>query len=107
MGSYSLITFDHYFQRLIGLIGKRSINPLHVFHFVPCNSVHTFGMMVPLTIIFLDRQMHVLHVIAELMPCRVAWHRHASSVLEMRAGTIASIEQASALVDALFFQCKG
>lgn len=107
MRAYSLITFDRYFQRLIGLMGKRSINPHHVFHFIPCNSVHTFGMAIPLTIIFLDRQMHVLHVIAELVPCRVAWQRHASSVLEMRAGAIASIEQASALVEFLFFKCKG
>ena len=104
MHDYSLITLDRFFPRLVGLMGKQSIGPHQVFHFVPCNGVHTFGMAMPLTIIFLDRQLRVLKVIKELVPARVAWHRHAASVLELRAGSIASIEQATQLVVSLFMK---
>ena len=98
---YTLITFDRFFQRLVGLMGRKAINSRHVFHFVPCNSIHTFGMTVPLTVIFLDKQLRVLHVIDYLAPARVAWCRPAWSVLELRAGSITSDRQAQELVAAL------
>ncbi|WP_407638154.1 DUF192 domain-containing protein [Advenella mimigardefordensis] len=75
---------------------------MRVCHFVPCNSIHTFGMAFPLTVIFLDRQMRLLRVINHLAPARVAWHWRACSVLELRAGSITSGRQAQALVASLF-----
>ncbi|HBP28437.1 MAG: DUF192 domain-containing protein [Advenella sp.] len=96
--TYTLITFDCFFQRLVGLMGRKVIHPRHVFHFVPCNSVHTFGMTVPLTVIFLDKQSRVLHFIDYLAPARVAWYWPARSVLELRAGSITSNRQARELV---------
>jgi uncharacterized membrane protein (UPF0127 family) len=99
--TYTLITFDRFFQRLVGLMGRRVINPRHVFHFIPCNSVHTFGMAVPLTVIFLDKRLRILHVIDYLAPARVAWYWRARSVLELRAGSITSDRQARDLVDSL------
>lgn len=98
---YTLITFDRFFQRLVGLMGRKGIDPRHVFHLVPCNSIHTFGMTVPLTVIFLDKQLRVLHVIDYLAPARVAWYWQAWSVLELRAGSITSNRQAQELVAAL------
>ncbi|AFK62986.1 hypothetical protein TKWG_14690 [Advenella kashmirensis WT001] len=95
---YRLITVDRFFQRLVGLMGRKSIDPRHVYHFVPCNSIHTFGMAVPLTVIFLDRQFRVLRVIKHLAPARVAWHCRACSVLELRTGSITSNRQARELV---------
>lgn len=99
--TYTLITFDRFFQRLVGLMGRKRIDSRHVFHFIPCNSIHTFGMTVPLTIIFLDKQLRVLHVIDYLAPARVAWCRPAWSVLELRAGSITSNSQARELVASL------
>ncbi len=99
---YTLITIDRFFQRLVGLMGKKDIDPGHVFHFDPCNSIHTFGMAVPLTVIFLDKHLRVLRVINHLASARVAWHCRARSVLELRAGSIISNRQARELVASLF-----
>src|SRR5690606_6331375 len=99
--TYTLITFDRFFQRFTGLIGSKTIHPRHVFHFVPCNSIHTVGMAVPLTVIFLDRQLRILRVIFHLAPLRVAWDKRAWSVLELRAGSITSNRQAQLLVASL------
>jgi len=100
--AYTLITVDRFLPRLIGLMGTKKIDPQQVFHLVPCNSIHTFGMAFPLTVIFLDRHYGLLRVITHLAPARVAWHWRARSVLELRAGSITSCRQAQALVAALF-----
>ncbi len=101
MHTWSLITLDRFSSRLLGLMGKPAIDPGRVFHLVPCNAVHTFGMRFPLSVVFLDDQLRVLRMIEVLAPCRVAWHRRARSVLELKAGTIPA-SQAQNLVAALF-----
>ena len=101
MHTWSLVTLDRFPLRLLGLMGKQAIDPCHVFHLVPCNSVHTFGMRFALSVIFLDDQLRVLRMIDALAPCRVAWHWRARSVLELKAGTIPA-SQAQNLLAALF-----
>jgi uncharacterized membrane protein (UPF0127 family) len=48
-----------------------------------CVSVHTFGMLFPLDVVFLDRRGAVIEVRRELGPCRVARCRGADAVLEV------------------------
>lgn len=52
----------------------------------PCNSVHMFFMLYSLDIIFLDAHGTVTSIRTPLQPWRVAAHRQAVSVLELKAG---------------------
>jgi len=59
--------------------------------FERCRSVHTFGMRSSITVVVLDRDLHVLRV-KTLEPNRVSWPaRKARSILECAEGFSATV----------------
>jgi len=48
--------------------------------------VHTFFMLFPIDVVFLDRKLEVVRVVPELPPWRTVWRRGAASVVELAAG---------------------
>ena len=54
----------------------------------PCEAVHTFGMKMPIDVIFLDRELRVKKVVPNLAPRRVAVAVTAYSALEVEPGSI-------------------
>jgi uncharacterized membrane protein (UPF0127 family) len=53
----------------------------------PAKQIHTFGVSVPLDVIFCDRDLRVLHVVRSMRPGRVTrWVPRARCVFELRAG---------------------
>lgn len=77
---------DTHWSRLRGLLGVNSNdfrNGVGLW-IVPCHGVHTLGMGFPIDVVYLDRQMNVVHVQSELRPWRFApVRRQAASVLEL------------------------
>lgn len=71
-------------ERRRGLRG-RSIGPHQAMLFERCRSVHTFGMRVPITVVFLDRSWHVIRVV-RTRPGRLLYRRRARRVLECHIG---------------------
>lgn len=77
---------DTHWTRLRGLLGRgtddfRNGSGLWI---VPCHGVHTLGMGFPIDVVYLDRQMNVIHVQPDLRPWRFApVRRLATSVLEL------------------------
>jgi uncharacterized protein len=75
-----------HWTRLRGLLGRdsddfRNGSGLWI---VPCHGVHTLGMGFPIDVIYLDREMNVIHVQPDLQPWRFApVRRLATSVLEL------------------------
>lgn len=56
-------------------------------------AIHTFGMRVPIDVLFLDVRGRVTHLIHALAPCRVSpFVKSAAMVLELRAGTLRASE---------------
>jgi hypothetical protein len=56
---------------------------------VPSRGIHTFGLMFPIDVIYLDAQNRVVHLIENLGPLRIAGiRRQCASVLELPARTI-------------------
>lgn len=49
-------------QRVIGLMGRRSISACAAYVFPRCSSVHTCFMRVPIDVVFLDSTLRVLAV---------------------------------------------
>ena len=55
----------------------------------PGGSIHMFFMRFPIDAVFLDRELRVLRVAADLKPWRMASKRGAKAVLELPAGRCA------------------
>ncbi len=54
----------------------------------PCEAIHTFGMRIPLDVLFLDREFRVRKLSSCLAPWRICICLSAESVLELAHGAI-------------------
>jgi uncharacterized membrane protein (UPF0127 family) len=76
--------------RLFGLLGRRSLDAGRGLWIKPSSGVHTFGMMFPIDVIGLDKQLRVIKLWPNLVPWRVtSVSTRLRSVVELPAGTIA------------------
>lgn len=82
---------DTALARIVGLLGERELLPGDGLLILPCQGVHTWGMMFPIDIVVLDGQWNVLavrHGMRQFRTTRVFWR--AAAVLELPAGTLDS-----------------
>lgn len=76
--------------RLIGLLGRRALDPDGGLWLVPSNSVHTVGMLFPIDIVLLNANSTVVEVHESVRSFSIVWPNfRAKSVLELPADTIA------------------
>ncbi|MBX5482277.1 MAG: DUF192 domain-containing protein [Myxococcaceae bacterium] len=77
-------------DRLVGLMGRRTLPFGEGLHIVPCNSIHTFFMRLPIDVAFLDAERRIVKLMAALPPWRAtSIYFRAKSVLELPAGVFA------------------
>jgi uncharacterized membrane protein (UPF0127 family) len=76
---------------LLGLMFRKRLGLGEALLIDPCGSVHTFFMRFPIDVVFLDKDDRVLKVAAELRPYRFAFGSGSKRVLEMAAGSAASV----------------
>ena len=82
---------DTHMARLRGLLGRMKFRRQDGLWVVPCQGIHTIGLLFPIDVIYLDERWRVIHLIEHFGPFRIApIRRHASSVLEMPTRTIYS-----------------
>ncbi|HYE67362.1 MAG TPA: DUF192 domain-containing protein [Anaerovoracaceae bacterium] len=80
---------DTFFSRLVGWIGKKQIIEEEALLIIPCSGVHTFGMKVPIDVVFLDSNNTVIKTVSKLKPNRItSQHANAAKVLELKAENI-------------------
>jgi uncharacterized membrane protein (UPF0127 family) len=80
---------DSILGRLIGLLGRRSLQPDSGVWIVPANAIHTIGMLFSFDLVLIDKNFKVVGLRELVRPFRVTWpERHAESVLELPAHTI-------------------
>ena len=80
---------DSILGRLVGLLGRRSLQPDSGVWIVPANAVHTMGMLFSFDLVLIDKDFKVVGLRELVRPFRVTWpERHAESVLELPAHTI-------------------
>ena len=72
-----------------GLLGRDGLDSGEGLLLKPCGSVHTFFMRFPIDVVFLDRELEVVAVSAEVRPWRAARARGAKAALELAAGEAA------------------
>jgi uncharacterized membrane protein (UPF0127 family) len=72
--------------RTKGLLGRSDLPADEGILLRPASSIHMFFMRFPIDAVFLDRELTVLKVAADLAPWRMAAARGAKAVLELPAG---------------------
>jgi len=84
---YRVYLANSVYARLIGLLGTTGSDPTMALWFVPCSSIHTFGMNYPIDALYLDGDGRVVRILQGLEPNRVLMPvPSVKSVLELPAG---------------------
>ena len=73
-------------MRMKGLLGRRDLPRGEGILLKPASSVHMAFMRFPIDAVFLDRDLRVVKIAADLKPWRAAGSRGAKAVLEIPAG---------------------
>lgn len=81
---------DTAFERLRGLLGRPPLAAGEGLLLAPCSSVHTCFMTHAIDVVYLDRHLQVVKVVASLAPWRLSAARGAVMTLELSAGQAAA-----------------
>ncbi|QGU00104.1 hypothetical protein SYNTR_1510 [Candidatus Syntrophocurvum alkaliphilum] len=80
---------DSFFSRLVGLLGKKSLEEGEGLVLKPCNMVHTIGMRFDIDVLFLSEANEILYIINEMKPQKISpLIKKSVLVVELPAGTI-------------------
>lgn len=89
MVASTMIVATRMFDRMKGLMFSEKLPQCDGFLIRPCNSIHTFFMLYPLDVLFLNNNFEVVKVIYNLSPWRMTGiYFKSNQVLEMQAGTM-------------------
>ena len=81
-----LSTFLH---RAVGLLARTTIRPDEGVWITSCRAIHTLGMRVAIDVIFVDRRGHVIRVVHNVKPNRIALScKGAQGVVELGGGAL-------------------
>ena len=75
-------------RRMVGLLGRSSLQDGGAMRFQPAGSIHTCFMRFPIDVLFLDEDERVVKRVHHLKPWRFAAARAAKFVVELPAGTL-------------------
>ncbi len=80
---------DSFFSRLIGLMGKKTLQTDQGMCISPCKSIHTFFMRFDIDVIFVDNNYKVIKVIKGLKPWKISpYIKPAKYIIELSSRTI-------------------
>lgn len=75
---------DSILGRLVGLLGKRSLQQDAGVWIVPANSIHTIGMLFSFDLVMIDKDFRVVSAMEMVKPFRIVLpKRRAESVIEL------------------------
>ena len=80
------VVADTSWTRMRGLLGRDSLPPDEGLLITKTGSIHMFFMRFPIDAVFLDKELRIERIAADLKPWRMAAKRGAKQVLELRAG---------------------
>ena len=89
--SLAVAVADTPLARLRGFLGRVRLHRDEAIWLVPSQGIHTFGLLFPIDVIYLDAQQRVVCLIEHLGPFRIApIRRNCMSVLELPTRSIYS-----------------
>ena len=80
------VVADSPLRRMRGLLGRKELPSGEGILLRPAGSVHTFFMRFPIDVVFLDRELRVVVIAADVPPWRTRGARGAKAVVELPAG---------------------
>ena len=87
--SFRVKVADSLVGRLVGLLGRRSLQPDSGVWIVPANAIHTVGMMFCFDLVLIDKNFKVVGLRELVRPFTITMpNRKAESVLELPAHSI-------------------
>ena len=79
----------NFWERLVGLLGTRSMAPGEGLWLPKCQGIHTFGMAFSIDVIFLDRTGKAVRIAGHVAPNRTGpVEMTADGVIELPEGTL-------------------
>lgn len=75
-------------SRRRGLLARSEMEQSLGLWLAPCEAIHTFGMKMPIDVVFLDREYRALKLVENLAPSRISLCLTGNSVLELASGAI-------------------
>lgn len=78
-------------SRLLGFWPTPRWHRTDVVEFPDCRAIHSFAMIGPIDVVFVDGEGNVLRLISRLRPWRVVTEPRADAVLEFRAGVVRAL----------------
>ncbi len=82
-------------SRLVGLLGKRGLEPGTGLLIIPSQAIHTVAMRFAIDVVFVDRNWRVIYLRRAMAPFRMTGlHWKARCVLELPPGVIAETSTA-------------
>jgi uncharacterized membrane protein (UPF0127 family) len=85
------VVAERMLPRMRGLLGRKSLEPGAGLLITRTSSIHTFFMAFAIDAVFLDRDLRVHSVVANVRPARAVWRRGSRSVLELSSGEAARV----------------
>jgi uncharacterized membrane protein (UPF0127 family) len=80
---------DSIVSRLVGLLGKRSLQPDGGVWIIPANAIHSIGMLFPFDLVLIDKDFRVVGLRELVRPFKITRPNfRAESVIELPAYTI-------------------
>jgi uncharacterized membrane protein (UPF0127 family) len=87
--AYRVKVADSILSRLVGLLGKRSLEPDSGLWIFPSRGIHTLGMLFDIDVVFLDKDDNVVALHEVVHPFSMTGvYLNAESALELPAHTI-------------------
>jgi uncharacterized membrane protein (UPF0127 family) len=89
---------DRPLARAVGLLGRARFEPGDGLVIAPCHTIHTWFMLFPIDVLFIDQNGVVVRAIESLAPFNVATGKPlARTTIELPAGTLrrAAVRQGS------------
>ena len=82
---------DTFFLRFKGLLGTMTLPFDKGLLLTHCNSIHMFGMLYALDIVYLDKDGLILKLVENLKPFQISCCWKAQDTLEVKSGTIKQV----------------
>lgn len=87
--AFHVLLTRSYFQRLVGLIGKKSFERHKVLWIYPCKGIHTFFMSFPIDVLFVDRFLKIEAIYENVKPWNcIPSIKNGFSVFEFYGGVL-------------------
>jgi uncharacterized protein len=87
----TMVIANTFAQRAIGLLGRLKQPRHECMYFPNTRSVHTFGMLFSIDVIYLNEHGVIVAIHPSLKPFRVSWCQSAQNLCELAQGMAAEL----------------